>query len=391
MPDDAKSIIAEKRTALQRLAEQASSPRGRKFLLIGLGAGLALVTLRFVIDRATYVTTADARVATEIIAVSSDISGRITSVQVREGDTVAKDAVLYTIDDREAALVLKQYQAEADRLHAEMTREEMRAGLATSKAGSQVDARRAGTQSAVASVAVAESNLETARREHDRTEDLFDRKFISQSQFDLAKNALATAEQALQRAQADRASAAAEQRTASISGQEVRLIDHDLAILKARLVQAEARVEAQKVIVEHHTIRSPISGVVDELFYDEGEHSLRSFRMAMVHDPKSVWVSANIKETEIRFIQPGASVAITADSDPSHKMRGKVRRVNDLTLAEAAMMPNPNASGVFTKITQRIKVRIDLEPADVQLRSGTMVSAKIRKEKPGRAVEAAAP
>lgn len=380
MADDTKPVTSDARSQSRRLADHAKSLRGRKILFGGLAGALLLAVIGFVIDRSTFVTTADARVASDIIAVSSDISGRITSVQVSEGDRVGRDAVLYTIDDREASLVLAQYQAEADRLHAEMTREDARADLATTKAGSQVDARRAGTQSAVASVGVAESNLETARREHERTKGLFERKLIAQSQYDQAKNAMDTAEQALQRALADRATAAAEQRTASISGQEVRLIDHDLSILKARLVQAEARVDAQKVIVEQHTIRSPIDGIVDELFYDAGEHSLRGFRMAMIHDPDSVWVSANIKETQIRFIQPGAPVTITADSDPTHKLRGRVARVNEVTLAEAAMMPNPNASGVFTKITQRIKVRINLEPTTARLRSGTMVRAKIRKQ-----------
>jgi membrane fusion protein (multidrug efflux system) len=73
-------------------------------------------------------------------------------------------------------------------------------------------------------------------------------------------------------------------------------------------------------------------------------------------------------------------VVIKADSAPSADIRGRVARVNETTLAEAAMMPNPNANGVFTKITQRIKVKIVIDPTDVHLRSGTMVNAKIRKQ-----------
>jgi membrane fusion protein (multidrug efflux system) len=109
-----------------------------------------------------------------MIAVSTDISGRITGVAVSEGDRVKAGDVIYTIDDREAVFLLAELQAEADRLRAEIAREEARAGLATSKAGSQVAARQAGTRSASASVEAARSNLETAQQEHDRTKNLLD-------------------------------------------------------------------------------------------------------------------------------------------------------------------------------------------------------------------------
>lgn len=363
----------------QRAAALVRSRRGR--MVIGAAAALLLILLgiRFLMDRAAYVSTSDARVAAEMIALSTDISGRITSVQVKEGDRVSAGDILYTIDDREALFTLVQLEAEATRLRAEMAREETRAGLATSKAGSQVAARRAGTLSASASVEAARSDLTIAQRDYDRTKDLFERGLTPQSNLDQARNVLDTRAQALRRAQAERDTAAADQRTASIAGEEVRLIGYELTVLGAALDQAEARVEAQKVVLEQHTIRSPIDGVVDELFFDLGEHSLRGYRMALVHNPDAIWVSANIKETDIRHVRPSAEVVVRADSDPSRAIAGRVARIHDATLGEAAMMPNPNANGVFTKITQRIGVRVELEPTEVELRPGTMVRVRIRK------------
>ena len=379
MDGDTQLLTETRLTVRQRAAELLSAPRNRQRIAIAAGLLLLLLTARIVMDRAAYVSTSDARIAADMIAVSTDISGRITSVAVSEGDRVATGDVLYTIDDREAAFLLAQYEAEANRLRAEIVREEARAGLATSKAGSQVAARQAGTRSASASVEAARSNLENAQQEHDRTKNLFEQGRIAKSTYDKAKYALDTAAQALLRAQAERETAAADQRTASITGQEVRLIDYDLSVLQAELEQAAARVEAQKVVLDQHTIRAPVDGVIDELFYDAGEHSLQGFRMALMHDPGAVWVSANIKETDIRNVHPGAAVKVKADSNPSADIQGRVTRVREATLSEAAMMPNTNASGVFTKITQRIKVRIDLEPTDVHLRTGTMVSIRIRK------------
>ena len=379
---------AEAETSQARLSAVMKSRRARIIALIAVVALVGYAMLHFMLDRAAYVSTADARIAADMIAVSTDISGKITSVKVSEGDEVKAGDILYTIDDREAAYTLAQYEAEAERLRAEIDREETRIQLASSKAGSEVEARRAGTHSASASVEAARSNFETAQRDYDRTKDLFERGLVPQSNLDQAKNALDTAQQALLRAQADRESAVAEQRTASITGEEVRLIEAGLPILRANLEQAEARVDAQKVVVEQHTIRSPIDGVVDELFYDAGEHSLRGFRMALLHDPNAVRVSANIKETDIRNVQVGAPVLVRADSEPGKLIKGHVARVHDATIAEAALMPNPNANGVFTKITQRISVRIDLEPTDVRLRPGSMVRVRIHKQKAARSTAA---
>jgi len=379
MDGDAKLLADEPQTATRRAAAMLRAPATRRRLALAAVAVFLLLAVHFVMDRAAFVSTSDARIAADMIAVSTDISGRITGVAVSEGDRVKAGDVIYTIDDREAVFLLAELQAEADRLRAEIAREEARAGLATSKAGSQVAARQAGTRSASASVEAARSNLETAQQEHDRTKNLLDQGRIPKSTYDQAKNALDTAQQALLRAQAERETAAAEQRTASITGQEVRLIDFDLSVLDADLQKAEARVEAQKVVLEQHTIRAPIDGVIDELFYDAGEHSLQGFRMALMHDLDAVWVSANIKETDIRNVHVGAPVRVRADSNPGDALTGRVSSIREATLSEAAMMPNPNANGVFTKITQRIKVRIDLDSQPVHLRTGTMVSVRIRK------------
>lgn len=384
MEGDSQPFAAEAElTPRERAIHFARSRRGRMMIAAGAALLLLILAARFLVERAGYVSTSDARIAAEMIAVSTDISGRITSVQVKEGDRVSAGDILYTIDDREAVFTLAELEAEATRLHAEMAREETRAGLATSKAGSEVAARRAGTLSAAAMVEAARSDLETAQRDYDRTKDLFERGLMPQSNLDQAQNVLDTRAQALRRAQAERQTAAADQRTASIAGQEVRLIDYELTVLRAALDKAEARVAAQKVVVEKHTIRSPIDGVVDELFFDNGEHSLRGYRMALLHDPGAVWVSANIKETDIRHVRPSAQAFVRADSDPSVEISGHVARIHNATIGEAAMMPNPNANGVFTKITQRIGVRVELDPTEVDLRPGTMVRIRIRKGEGG--------
>ena len=141
--------------------------------------------------------------------------------------------------------------------------------------------------------------------------------------------------------------------------------------------QANAQIEERKIVIAKHKIRSPIDGVIDELFFDTGERSLQGFRVALLHNPDDVWISANIKETEIRKIAAGDHVSVHVDSQPNAKITGSVSTIRELTISEMGLMPNPNATGVFTKITQRIPIRIDLDDTEAALRPGSMVRVRI--------------
>ncbi len=344
----------------------------------GLLVALVLLTI-WVMERSAHITTSDARIAADMVAVSTDVSGRVMALHVSVGERVKAGDLIYSIDDREARHQLHEYQADAARLAAEIVREEARVGLTASRASSVIDASRAGGRSADASVEAARYDLATAQRDHARTRDLFDRGLTTQSALDVVSNRLESARQALAIAEAQRATASAEERQAEVSSEETQLIAHNLDVLRADRERISARIARQEVVLDQHQIRTPIDGIVDELFYDVGEHTLPGFRVALLHDPDAVWVNANIKETQVRHVDPGARVDIHVDSAPGAEVTGRVELVRDLTVAEAAMMPNPNASGVFTKITQRIPVRIAIDNSDIRLRPGTMVRVKIHK------------
>jgi membrane fusion protein, multidrug efflux system len=364
-------------------------PRTLLAMLGGL-VGIVLLTL-WIIGRAATVSTADARVAADMVAVSTDVAGQITALHVETGERVTTGQLLYSIDARDERQELLEYNADAARLRAEIAREEARIGLTSSRAETEIDASQAGQSSAAASVGAARSELRAAKREFDRIDGLLDRGLVTQTRFDEAENRLESARQSLRTAQAQRASANAEQRQAVLSSREVALIEHDLSVLKASLAGVRAQIERQRIAIDQHEIRSPIDGVVDEVFYDPGEHALAGFRVALLHNPDKVWIRANIKETEIRHVKPDAPVRVHVDSQPGAEVTGRVARIRDLTVSEAAMMANPNANGVFTKITQRIPVKIALDETDATLRPGTMVTVHIDKVDAGPSAEPTGP
>ncbi len=331
-------------------------------------------------DRARFVSTNDARIAADMIAISSDVSGQVVRVAVSEGDEVAAGDLLYQIDDRAARHLLDEFRADENALLAAIEGERRRLGLVGSLSGTQIDESRANVRSAQADVQAAQAALARAERDFARADNLLEAGLLTQPAWDGAETDLEAARQALKAAEADLASSRARAQEALLSRDDASIVEQDLLVLEARLVLVAAKIERQNVLLDQHKIRSPIAGIVDELFYDIGERTLQGFRVALLHNPKAVWISANIKETQIADLDLGAPVDVKVDSLPGTDLSGRLSRIGDLTLAEAAMMPNPNASGVFTKITQRINVRIDLETADVPLRPGSMVTVRIRRQ-----------
>lgn len=355
--------------------------RPRLIIAMVIAAIAIIMIANWLIHRANHVTTADARIAADMIAISAEVSGTVTATHVSVGDRVAKGDLLYELDDREPRLQLEAQIALRDGLMIQIEQTRTRMGLVDSKSGTQVDASQAGEMSARAAVSAAESDLATKQREFDRVSTLLDRGRVTQDVWDNSKNALETAKQNLLAAEAAVAAAVANSRQAVLSVKDTSLIAQDLQILEAAVRQANAEIERQEVVLEKHKIYSPIDGVVDELFFDIGERSLQGFRVALMHNPDQVWVSANIKETEIRKVRPGARVEIHVDSAPGEKVTGRVAVVRDLTVAEMALMPNPNSTGVFTKITQRIPIRIELDETPGTLRPGSMVRVTIDRQR----------
>ena len=124
-------------------------------------------------------------------------------------------------------------------------------------------------------------------------------------------------------------------------------------------------------------ILSGINGIIDNTFVEEGEYVRPGTRLLMLHDPDNVWVAANVKETEISRFGVGSTAAITVDAYPDLKLSGRVTWIGPAATSQFALLPNPNPSGNFTKVTQRVPVRIDIEGARELLRPGMMVEVAI--------------
>jgi membrane fusion protein (multidrug efflux system) len=187
---------------------------------------------------------------------------------------------------------------------------------------------------------------------------------------EIARQAAARTEAELANRHAGLGEAKAEARTAELS-----LQDADALTISAHALRQ--RIALLKAELARHAITSPIDGVIDDVFAEPGEYVAPGTRLALAHAPGDLWLEANIKEPDLPRVRAGASVEIRLDASrtPCH---GIVDRIGDAATSEFALIPNANPAGVFTKITQRVPVRIRLGADCREARPGAMATLRIR-------------
>jgi membrane fusion protein (multidrug efflux system) len=154
-----------------------------------------------------------------------------------------------------------------------------------------------------------------------------------------------------------------------------------IKLLEARLKEEEAKVATARLRLENTIIRSPIDGIVSRKRVELGEMVQRSQPILVVNNPHDVWVLTNVKETYIRDVHVGSLVDVWVDAYPSRIFRGTVESIGAAAISEFALFP---PTGNFTKVEQRIPVRINVPTADGLLKPGMMVIVGIEIPRGGK-------
>lgn len=328
-------------------------------------------------DRLTHVNVSDARISSLMVTVSTRVPGWIASIEVSAGSGIAAGDVVAVMDHRQARLELEHARASLASARAELERiaseRELLAGRLAAKvvrAESELTAVRAEHQAA-------EAGLARSRSDWERAGPLHGQGIITSETWERKQSEYQQAEQRARTTEAQIAATDAALTEARANEGELQVFDNQLERMRHDIVGAEASRDILKANLDDHEVRSPISGIVDEIYADQGEYIRQGQQILIMHDPSKVWVVANIKETDIRHIVPGKAASITVDAYPDHEFAGKVFRVGDAATSQFSLLPSPNLSGNFTKITQRLKVLIDIEGDGKVLKPGMMVEVEI--------------
>jgi membrane fusion protein, multidrug efflux system len=262
------------------------------------------------------VATDDAYVDGDAITVSSKVLGRVTELGADEGDAVAPGRVLVRLDD--ADLRVREAQGQA------------------------------GLELAQRNVPVAQINLDRARDDFDRASYQFQEKVITREQLDHARQAWDLARAQVQ-------------------------------VALGQVGAAQAQLDVVRGDLQNLEIPAPQPGVVARKWIVTGDIVQPGQPILTLYDLGDVWITANFEETKLGHIRVGDPVRITADAHRGREIAGKVTRIGAVAASRFSLIPPNNAAGNFTKVTQRVPVRIDLAPeARRGLLPGMSVEVKIR-------------
>jgi membrane fusion protein (multidrug efflux system) len=322
--------------------EVTPAPGGRRriaFIVIGVALlGLIGTGVRRWIFNLSHVSSDNAQVDGHVIPVLPKVGGFVAEVRAQENQQVQAGALLVTIDDRDFRSRLAQTEAD------------LSAALATVSSKTRVG-------QAEATVTQMQSNAEKAHADLDRLQPLAAQGIVSPQALDAAEATVRSADAALAASQAALAGA-------------------DAHVASARASRDQAALQ-----LSYAHITAPTSGVVSRKTVEVGQLVQAGQPLMAVVPLDDIWVTANLKETEVADVKAGDPVDVTVDAYPGKHFACRVESISPATGAKFSMLPPDNATGNFTKVVQRVPVRVACrQNADQSqlLRPGMSVVATIQ-------------
>jgi membrane fusion protein, multidrug efflux system len=324
-------------------------------LMIGVPFIAAAGALYYYLTAGRYQSTDDAYVRAAQVSISSNVSGRVSEVDVRDNQRVHRGDILFRLDQRPFRIAV----------------EEARARLASSRL--QVESLKATYRQRLADLLSAQSALDYQQREYERQSRLLQHGITSQSQADRALLARNEAQQSV--------AAVRQQITAtlaSLGGDPNIPVDQHPSVQ-----QAQAELERALLNLSYTTIAAPTDGIVTRVEQLQvGDYINAATPAFALVSTRDVWIEANFKEVQLARMRPGDAARVWIDAYPDHAFQATVTSVSPGTGAEFSLLPPENATGNWVKVVQRLPVRLQLEGDVPTLRTGLSATVKVDTQYP---------
>jgi membrane fusion protein, multidrug efflux system len=324
--------------------------RLRKVLMYG-GVGVFLaIAGTFYLMSGRYIASDDSYVHANKLMVSTDVSGLVKTVNVHEGQSVKANDILFTLDPLPFQIALDNAKA------------------ALASTAQDVESTRAQYRAAVGQIAAEQAQLTVNQQTYTRYLSLAKENAIAAMQVDTQRAAVLSAQATL----------ASLQQTAAMQLAKLAGNPNIPATQTPDYMKAKAAVDEAQRQLDHATVRAPFSGTVGEVDSLQPGTLVVSALSAFTTTSavgligKDVWISSDMKETDLTHVRPGDPVSITIDTYPGRTWSGHVQSVSAGSDSAFSALPAENASGNWVKVGQRFPVRIaiDHRAGDPPLRAG---------------------
>jgi membrane fusion protein (multidrug efflux system) len=316
------------------------------FLLV-LGGGIY-----WYIDYSKYIKTDDAKVESDNVAVSPKMLGRIAELFAEEGDVVKKGQLVAVLDSSD--MVSQKNQTIAAKMLAE-------ASVLQAQAKYQYDLKNN---------KVLEVLLSKTKEDYDRAKVQFDGNVITQEQYDHAKKALETAQAQLEAARS----------LANVSSAQIQSS-------QAAVESAQAQINLISTQLNNAKLFAPSDGVIGKRWLMPGDIAQPGQSIVTIVNDNKLWISIFLEETKLENLHVGQAVIFTLDTYSGATFTGKILTLGSNTAAQFSLIPASNASGNFTKVTQRVQLKISIDGVaegkkleDYRILSGMSAVVKIIRQ-----------
>ncbi len=315
--------------------------------------------------------TENAYVRGQITVLAPQVNGYVTEVLVQDFEQVARGQPLVRIDDRQYRQLVEQRRAElaAQRFGLENLEQTLASNRAT------LASRRA-------ELSAAEAELQRALADEKRVNELAERGSVSIRERDQIRASARAAAANVKQAQA----------AIAIAEQTLKASEVSRGGLQAQVEIAEAAQKRAQIDLDNTVIEAPRDGQVSEVTVRQGQYVAAGSQLLYLV-PEQLWVIANYKETQTFAMRPGQPVSIEVDALDGARLSGRVQRLAPATGSEFSVLRPDNATGNFTKVVQRIPVRISIDPnqpLSQRLRPGLSVVTHVDTSRDATTAETAA-
>jgi membrane fusion protein (multidrug efflux system) len=324
----------------------------RILLMLSVPLALALAAGYLYVTGGRYVSTDDAYVQADMIAVSADVGGRVVEVDVHDNQRVTAGQLLFRLDDRPYRIAVERAKAQ----------------LASARL--QIEGLRATYRQKLADLKSAQDMMSYQDREFARQQQLLAQRITPQSKFDEAQHNLEAARQKVAADQEDIANT-----LAALSGNPDLPTD-----LHPLVQQAQAQVDQAELDLSHTIVQAAADGIVTKVDkLPVGQYLTPASPAFSLVATERLWIEANFKETELTHMRPGQPATVDVDTYPDHTFAARVESIGAGTGSEFSVLPPQNATGNWVKVVQRIPVRltIDRPDPDRPLRAGMSVTVEV--------------
>ncbi|MGJ1321416.1 HlyD family secretion protein [Sphingobacterium faecium] len=313
--------------------------------------------------RLNYAYTNDAQVTQYINPIISRIGGYVVSVHYQDHQIVKRGDTLLIIDNRE-------YKYEADQANASVYKEHAEMNVLSSQKHILMEEH----ESLKKSIAANEARVTKQQLEFDRYQFLYEEKSATAQQLEAVKATLDVYKSEL----------AALQHKLQASQERVHDVEVQKTVVNAEKNRLSAAAGRKHLDVGYTIVRAPYDGMIGKRSIEEGQMISSGEVLGFIVNAETpTWVTANFKETQLRFLHIHDQVEVIADAYPDRVFKGEIISISPATGSSFSLLPPDNATGNFVKIVQRIPVRIELDKKQGEqvLRSGMNVNVSIAKHK----------